>query len=574
MMAPERESPASPPAGSKSRSKDENARIVDTATLPFAASGRIGFAGFVLDPRERLLRSAGGEAVELRPQAYAVLELLARRAGSLVTKNELMDAVWPGVVVTDDSLVQAVGDLRHALGSQGRNAVRTVPRRGYMLVGAGPADGAPPAPMSPSRTGLRWAAGGLAATAIAAAAVAWYSRPAAPLPSRSVAVLPFHSQHPGPEARAIALDVASNLVAELARSPDLRVISSQSSFRLDPATTPLSAIGERLHARYLVDGTVEREGEHLRIRVDLVDSTSGQVMLTRRELADRASMGSVQQSLVGRIAGTLQSRVMAAEDRSAAAAPKNMDVVALTAQGKALNLRYSAADIVRARAFFEQALALDPDYAPAWVHLGLTNVVDTGLHLTGQWEMRRMPEALAQIQRGIARQPDMPVAYVALSQAQGTAGNFAASLHAAERCRVLSPNEPACFYALGSVQLRLGRVEAAVANLGEAMDRNPLAPAHFSAFYGTALWAAGRFDDALRVADECLAVSPDFWRCRQDRIASLVALGRRDEARAEAQRLHAMVPEMTVQWFAAGFSPQAGELATRRVAAARVAGME
>lgn len=113
---------------------------METAT-PTSAVQRIGSAGFVLDLRAGLLQGAGGASVELRPQAYAVLELLARRAGTLVGKNELMSALWPGVVVTDDSLVQAVGDLRHALGAQGRDAVRTVPRCGYMLVGAAPVDG-------------------------------------------------------------------------------------------------------------------------------------------------------------------------------------------------------------------------------------------------------------------------------------------------------------------------------------------------------------------------------------------------------------------------------------------------
>lgn len=547
---------------------------VDATNLP--KPGRLTFAGFVLDLHAGTLRAPDGEAIELRPQAYAVLEQLARRAGGLVTKAELMEAVWPRVVVTDDSLVQAVGDLRHALGEAGRDAVRTVPRRGYMLVGAELAtDVKRTEPLGQRRRPSRltsWIVG-LAAAALLFTALAWHLLPSAPLPARSIAVLPFHGAQPGRAVDDLARAVAGSLIEELARSPDLIVISSQSSFRFDTADVSLPEIARRLRARYLVDGNVEREGEKLRMRVDLIDGGDGHLLWTRTEQADRASIGAVQQSFVARIAGSLQSRVAGAEQRRAATAPRSLDVVALTARAAALIQRYSAGDLDRARALLRQALELDPDYAPAWVYLGLANVSDIGLQLTGKWDRKRLPEALAQIQRGLARQPDLPVGWVALSQAQGIARDYVAALDAARRCVALSPNDGACLYALGSAELRLGQSEPAVMHLSEAMDRNPLPPPHFSAFYGTALWSAGRFTDALQVADACLAVAPEFWRCRQDRVASLVALGRLDEARAEAARLHAMLPTMTAQWFGAGFSPDAAALAKRRVAAAVAAGM-
>ncbi len=548
---------------------------MDATNLP--KRDRLAFAGFVLDLHARTLRAPDGAAVELRPQAYAVLEQLARRAGSLVTKAELMEAVWPKVVVTDDSLVQAVGDLRHALGDAGRDAVRTVPRRGYMLVGAewetDMPTAAPPGHRRRQVRPVSWV-GGLAAVALLSAALAWFLRPSAPLPERSIAVLPFHgAQQGGAAVGDLARAVAGSLVEELARSPDLIVISSQSSFRFDTAELSLPEISRRLHARYLVDGSVERDGEHLRMRVDLIDGGDGHLLWTRTEQADRVSMDAVQQSVVARIAGSLQARVAGAEQRRAAAAPRSLDVVALTARAGTLLQHYSAADLDRARGLLSQALEQDPDYAPAWVYLGLANVSDIGLHLTGKWDLKRLPEVLAQIQRGLALQPDLPVGWVALSQAQGIARDYAAAMNAARRCVALSPNDAACLYALGSAELRLGQIEPAVSHLGQAMDRNPLPPPHFSAFYGTALWSAGRFTDALQVADACLAVAPDFSRCRQDRVASLVALGRLDEARAEAARLHAMLPAMTAQSFAAGFSPDAAALAQRRVAAAVAAGL-
>ncbi|MDM0029016.1 winged helix-turn-helix domain-containing protein [Variovorax saccharolyticus] len=101
---------------------------------------RLQVAGFVVDLAQQALLDAAGRPVELRPQAFQVLRHLAQSAGRLVTKDELMAAVWPGGVVTDDSLVQAIGDVRRAIGDTGHRMVKTVPRRGYLLVAATMAD--------------------------------------------------------------------------------------------------------------------------------------------------------------------------------------------------------------------------------------------------------------------------------------------------------------------------------------------------------------------------------------------------------------------------------------------------
>src|SRR5215203_1483100 len=97
-----------------------------------AAGSRIRVAGHVLDVGRELLLDPNGRVVELRPQAYRVLRHLALNSGRLVPKEELFAAVWPNLVVTDDSLVQAIGDVRRALGAAGTEAVKTLPRRGYM----------------------------------------------------------------------------------------------------------------------------------------------------------------------------------------------------------------------------------------------------------------------------------------------------------------------------------------------------------------------------------------------------------------------------------------------------------
>src|SRR5450755_3302725 len=124
-----------------------------------AAGSKIPVAGHVLDIGRELLLDPVGRVVELRPQAYQVLRHLALNSGRLVSKDELLGAVWPNLVVTDDSLVQAIGDVRRALGAAGPEAVKTLPRRGYMLIDTAAtclADPPPPtsvsdAPASPGK---------------------------------------------------------------------------------------------------------------------------------------------------------------------------------------------------------------------------------------------------------------------------------------------------------------------------------------------------------------------------------------------------------------------------------------
>jgi len=548
-------------------------------------AARLALADCVIDLGQETLLDARGREVELRPQAYQVLRHLALNAGRLVSKDELMAAVWPGSVVTDDSLVQAIGDVRRALGEAGHRIVRTVPRRGYMLVMAavnpelsplgGEARPAAPGPLP------RWLTLGGVLALLLLAGVLWQGGAGnGSAPARadlggppSIAVLAFKGPPDDPDGDVLARDVAADLVSELARNSGLRVISSQSSFQFADGQTPLAEIGQRLRSRYIAAGTVRRDGEQLRMVVELLDSQDGRVVWSASNWVDRTSLGATQLALVQRIAGTLQTRVSLSEQRRALAQPpKTLDAYVQVAHGRSMLQRYDAQGMRDSRRFFEQALAIDPEYAPAWAYLGITNTVDIGLRLSGEWTFSRLGEVLTQIRRAIALQPDLPIAHLALAQAQALDRNFDAMLAAAQQTCRLSPNDADCFFILGHAQYRLGQVEEAARNFEQALDRNPIPPAYLPAFYATALWGSWRLDEAITAADDCLARAPAFWRCRQDRIAALVELGRVQQAREEASRLLAQMPRMTADQFASTFADSASALRGRRVDAARLAG--
>jgi len=589
---------------------------------------KMSVAGCVLDLACEALIDAEGRPVDLRPQAYQLLRYLALNAGRLVTKDELIKAVWPNVVVTDDSLVQAIGNVRRALGDERHEVIKTVSRRGYIMVanavmpdapvgelerispGTGTTGEAPNLEATRVENQLEPISSGIEATGevprleatgvlsrprarrsvfivvsglvVATAAIGWWitrqqdtaSAPASIGGRPSIAVLAFHDPQGSADGDLLARGVAEDLVSELARSHDLRVVSHQSSFAFAGGATPLAEIGQRLRSRYLVDGTVAREGDSLRLAVNLVDSQDGHIVWSSVQVLDHSALFTARDALVGRIAGTVQSKLHRAEGRRALThPPKTMDVYALTERAKAI-FEYNAPTTAEARRLLEQALAIDPDYAPAWSMLGIVNMLDSGLGLTGEWNRGRLPEVIAQMHRAITLEPDMPGAYEALSQAQGMSRDFDAALASAQRCIELAPNDATCLYVMGKANIELGQVEPAVQYLEQALEVNPMPPAYLPLFYAFALWAAHRPDAALRATDDCLALAPEMWRCRKDRIVSLVELGRLAEARAETSRLLAQVPTMTVKRFGMDFADSAPvALRERRMADAVAAGV-
>src|SRR5262245_31399369 len=165
----------------------------------FTPTGRLRVADRVIDFDAAVLRDAQGKTVDVRPQVWAVLSKLAATPGRLVTKEELLASVWPGLVVTEASVTQAISDVRAALGEAGREMIRTVPRRGYMLVSADSSDGAREAQATAPST----------------------DRP-------SIAVLPFSDPAGAPAGQQLARGLALDLITELARNVSLRVVSHHS----------------------------------------------------------------------------------------------------------------------------------------------------------------------------------------------------------------------------------------------------------------------------------------------------------------------------------------------------------
>ncbi|MEO8134494.1 MAG: winged helix-turn-helix domain-containing protein, partial [Betaproteobacteria bacterium] len=361
------------------------------------------FGRFRLDPLRGRLTN-GGAAIDLRPKSLAVLQYLVSHPHRPIAKDELLDAVWDKVVVTEDSLVQCVREIRQALDDPDHELVRTIPRSGYMFVApvkeeppvgfmeasspsSVPLDDAsspsvhPSVVQQPARRVLRAGANRwTAAVALAAFAVfglAWVVVPrdvedrqgawgvnggaSRALPPLSIVVLPLLNIDGDPAHEYFAHGFANDLTTDLGRIPTSLVISHSSARAYGGTQVDYKKVGRELGVRYAIEGSVQRLGDDVRVNVRLIETDSGAQRWAERFDGPRSELPHMQANIVRRIAQTLQVQLLEAEaDRSARERTTNPDAQDLLMRGWALWERRQPADNAQARELFAKALIADP----------------------------------------------------------------------------------------------------------------------------------------------------------------------------------------------------------------------
>ena len=245
------------------------------------------FDRFELDLKRGYLRMDGHD-IELPPKRFEVLRHLAENAGRLVSKEELYEAVWPKVTVTDDSLVQCIRELRQKLGDDGHSLIKTVPRRGYLL----------DAVVTPT-TRARGPAREESEMAL----------PTGP----SLAVLPFDNMSGDPNHDYFADGMTDEIITALSQCASLFVIARNSSFIYKGKRADVRQIGRELGVRYLLEGSVQRFGNRLRVTAQLVDTTSGVHIWADRFDGDAGEIFELQDRITASVAAAVEPKLQTAE---------------------------------------------------------------------------------------------------------------------------------------------------------------------------------------------------------------------------------------------------------------------
>lgn len=518
-----------------------------------------------------------GETVRLEPKAMEVLVFLAERAGQVVSREALLAAVWPGTVVGDDALTQAVIKLRRSLQDEARSPqyIETISKRGYRLIARVERLGAERAPASEqtppaaapgrshARVPLRAAAmAALLALLIAGAAAVYVwrqgteSSDAAILPGEeflerwialpTITVIPFETVA-GDDAEAyLARGIAADLTTDLSRLSGLRVISGPSPV---PPGKPVREGAAKHGPRYLLSGAVQRAKGSLRINVRLVDAESGRQLWANRYDRPFHDLLAVQEEIINHLLQTLPVQVSEAERlRLAHRYTRNLAAYDYFLRGRSAFLTRQREDNAIAREMYRKAIELDPAFARAYAGLALTHADD----YRNQWtaDGRRSLETASQLaETALQIDPGLPDVYSVLGYVRAVQHDHQQAIQLHERALKLDPSYADAYAYIGATYTLMGQPARTMPFMRTAMRLNPHGNFMYFMVLGRAYLFTGDLEQASINLKEALGRNGADLESRVYMAATFVAAGDLQAAKWEAEEIRALHPGFTArQW--------------------------
>lgn len=459
------------------------------------------FEDFALDLDRRELRRDGAP-VAVEPQVFDLLAFLIRNRERVVSKDDLVAHVWHGRIVSDSTLTSRITSARQAIGDSGgaQRLIRTIARKGIRFVGEVIEEsGSPGAANEPPR-----------------------------LPDKpSIAVLPFENMTGDADQRFIADGIAEDIITSLSRYPSLFVIARNSSFTFG-RDDDIKAISRELGVRYVLAGSLRRDGQRMRINAHLIEGETGNYVWTERYDREAADLFAVQDEIACATTRAIAPAIDHAErQRAMRKAPANLDAWGAYQRGLWHLAKGNAADDVEAEGYFQRAVALDAMFAGGY--LGQSAV------LSRAKGTQRREEELAR--RAVSLDDGNAEAHARLALALLAGGDHAGAKSEAERALDLCPNIAAGHGALGVILAYSGKPREGAGALATCVRLDPRAPTLVNRLNQLALayYFERDYEACINAAQRAIRAFPDFPSPYRWLAAALGQLGRTAEAK---QTLH------------------------------------
>jgi TolB-like protein len=497
-----------------------------------------------LDTDRRELRR-GAELISIGPQVFDLLVYFIQNRNRVVSKDDLFDAVWNSRIVSESTLTTHINAVRKAIGDSGeaQSLIRTVPRKGFRFVGEVREEQMPEGQVSakaaPNGRGEQKDASALA------------------LPDKpSIAVLPFENLSGDPEQDYFADGVVEDIIMALSRIRWLFVIARNSSFTYRGRAVDVKQVGRELGVRYVLEGSVRKTANRVRIAGQLIDASTGTHLWANRFDGGLEDIFDLQDQVAASVVGAITPMLEQAEIERAKRKPtKSLDAYDYFLRGMASVYRRTKEANDEALRLFSSAIEIDPDFASAY---GMAAWCYVWRKING-WMTNRAQET-AEGARLARRAGELGKGdAVALTRAGHAIGFLVGDLDNGvafvDQALTLNPNLAVAWLHGGWLRAYRGETDVAIEHLARSMRLSPLDPTlyHMQLGTGFAHFLAGRFDDASSWADKACWNEPNYANAFSVAAASHALAGRLEEARQAMERLRHFYPELCTSnlkdWF-------------------------
>ena len=499
------------------------------------------FDNYTLDVDRQELRR-GAERLSVEPQVLDLLHYLIRNRERVVSKDDLIAHVWNGRIVSDSTLTSRITSARQAVGDSGdhQRLIRTVARKGIRFVGevrenSGSANAVAPRPVpaaAPSR---------MSSPPAGTSALQLPDKP-------SIAVLPFTNMSGDPEQEYFSDGITDDIISALSRLRWLFVIARNSTFVYKGHAVDVKQVGAELGVRYVLEGSVRKSGQRIRVASQLIDAITGNHIWAERYDRELSDIFALQDEITTSVTAAIEPKLLAAEGiRTETRSIEDLSAWDLVARALSHFWKLTSTESATAIAILRQAVERHPNYAPAHSMLAFALLIAAYMGWISGAGDRKFVTQLAH--RAVELDEEDPWAYMVLGLIAWTDRQTEEAVRRFQTAIARNPNFAAAYGYIGLALVFDGQSDEALRYFEQAMRMSPRDPStQFFAGVSVAHYLAGRYADAVKWGRQALQQRPGILSGHRILCASLAQAGQMDEARKELETLRQMQPDLSIAW--------------------------
>ena len=371
-----------------------------------------------------------------------------------------------------------------------------------------------------------------------------------PLPDKpSIGVLPFANMTGDPKQEYFSDGITEEIITALSKTPQLFVIARNSTFSYKGKPVKVQQVAEELGVQFVLEGSVRKAENQVRITAQLIDALSGHHIWAERYDRDIKDIFAVQDDITKKIITALQVRLTIGENaRLFARGTESLEAYLRVLQGLEFYWHYNSEGNAKARQIFKEAISLDPDYPEAYARLGWTHWIDVWFRF-GKSPRDSIKQAFQSAKKAIALDDSLPTAHGLLASLYMLTRQHERAISEAEKAVALSPNLAELHVYLGQILTFAGKPEEAILHHERSIRLDPFARSSYFHLLGVAYREAGRYEEAITACQKAIQRQPNNFFAHLILASTYIMIGREDEARAEAAEVLRINPKFSVERF-------------------------